>query len=805
MISTEVSAKCNTKEFFEALLKAEQENDVDQILKTYGVFVDDPSLWQPLGGFRNNISTVSNQQAEPGGALVEKIINSIDAVLMAECYKKGIDPKSPKAPRSMADAVEQFFEIKHGRLDSIDAGTRGTLAQKLINLVVTGEKSDPCYLIIDAGEGQHPSAFPTTFLGLREDNKINIHFVQGKFHSGGTGVLQFCGTRNYQLIVSRRNPNAPLNGIEGPKDLWGFTIVRRVRPAPNSNERVSRYMYLAPGGNVPSFSAPSIDVLPSSASSKSIPSPYSSSMEYGTCVKLYNFKWRSRGIATLEARYELEKFLHAPCLPFRITETREGYRANYFSTTVAGVWSTIASEKGDKEESKIEPGFPATGELNLPNIGKLPYRIVVFRNIEPKHVPSGICYTLNGQVHGRAPSDFVSRKLEFSYLNGYLLVSLDCEQMDPSVREDWLLASRDRTRKNETDKAILDALIEALKSHPGLREINALRRQKQVEDALKDNKQGLEFLQTLINNDPTLATLLGFGNRLITKTGPSELHLFEGRRFPTFFRLAKEPKSGLVKRCPLNRTVTVEFETDAENEYFTRAECPGAISLSPEDLCEQSHLWDGRFSCRLRAPWNAKVGDRIPVKVVVTDIERETVGTPFSSTLEIEVVEEREVETRPGNPKTPRAPDKPGTTTSPAFAEPNIIEIRRDQWEKQTPKFDSHTAIRVHPDGKGGYDFFLNIDNACLLTELSKTKDEAEKNLVKFWFKWGLVLCSLGMIKQDNERTLDPGDQTEDAEEENKKQNLTEIGYATDGVARVIVPIIRNLFRGPDHFSAEPS
>jgi hypothetical protein len=96
------------------LLKAENEEEVDQILKNAGSLNDDSTLWAPFGGFEMNFSQIGNQQAEPTPALVEKLINSIDAVLMAECYKAGIDPKEAKASGSMAEAVEKFLKVRDG-------------------------------------------------------------------------------------------------------------------------------------------------------------------------------------------------------------------------------------------------------------------------------------------------------------------------------------------------------------------------------------------------------------------------------------------------------------------------------------------------------------------------------------------------------------------------------------------------------------------------------------------------------------------------------------------------------------------
>ena len=106
---------------------------------------------------------------------------------------------------------------------------------------------------------------------------------------------------------------------------------------------------------------------------------------------------------------------------------------------------------------------------------------------------------------------------------------------------------------------------------------------------------------------------------------------FTGRKFPTFFRIVKEPKNGLVKNCPLNRTVRVEFETDAANGYFERPDCPGSITFDPPNLSVSSHLWDGKFTAKFQMPYDAGVGDKVKMRVTVTDIERDTKGEPFIS------------------------------------------------------------------------------------------------------------------------------------------------------------------------------
>lgn len=781
-------------ELFERLLHAEVENEADEILRRAGFDLQNESSWRPLGDMENNFSTVGNQQTEATAALVEKIINGIDAELMAECFRARIDPEGPDAPKTMTEAVERFFGVRDGLLANLDAKRQTELAKKL-HVVAVGEKTAPSYLIIDCGEGQTPDAFPDTFLSLNKSNKIRIPFVQGKFNSGGTGVLQFCGEKNMQLIVSRRQPTAPVRDGDQSREEWGFTVVRRMKPT--GGRKNSMYVYLAPGGKVPRFDSDTIKVLPEDRSTVS-PRPYAVGLQYGTCVKLYNFRWKAKSIATTDARYELERFLHSPCLPFRLTEARE-YRANYFSTTVAGVWATIGSQDSS-EDSKIEPNFPAYADLNLTGVGQLPYRIAVFRSsVNPRHVPHGIFFTVNGQVHGSLPSDFVARHLKFDYLKDHLLVSIDCTSMESTVREDFFMASRDRVRKNEVYEEVVEHLKDALRDHAGLRALNAARRKKEIEDTLSNEDETKNLFSELLKADPTLANLFGLGDRLITRVGPGPEATFNGKQFPTYFRLVKNPQDGLVKHCPINLTCRVEFETDAANDYFKRIEYPGSLATDPLNIIEHSHLWNGRFTVQLRTPWHTVPGDRIPVAITVEDLETQKRDAPFVSTLTMIAEPESERPRIPG-PNTPRPKNgdkRPGTRAAMSLAIPDL------KWKT----FDDRAiSLQIKHDDHGNAEYFANLNNEYLTAELIRAKEE-DRSLVKFWFGYGLLLCALGMIKTQQERTAMKTPQEMDEEDEvdsnaDGVDDLKRIGTYCDGIARVIVPIIRTLYRGPQTVGA---
>lgn len=783
---------------FEQLLHAESEDSVDDVLLKAGYLNDEIKIWRPLGDIENNFGSIGNQQSDPSGAMVEKVINAIDAVLMAECYDRNLDPEGNLAPKTMTQAVEQFFGIRDGRLDNLSATEQTRLADN-IHLVAVGSKDNPNYLIIDRGEGQTPARFPDTFVSLMRSNKIRIPFVQGKFNSGGTGILQFCGNKNYQLIISRRKPGNPIEMNDDTADLWGFTIVRRLLPS--GGRRNSMYVYLAPGGQVLSFKADSIRVLPGKSSPNRPPAPYAVDLPFGTCIKLYNYRWRPKSTITTEGRYELEEFLHSPCLPFRVTETRE-YRANYYSATIIGGWTSATTGDEEGESRKLEEGFPAYATLNLSDVGQLPYQIAVFKaGTKKRHVPYGIFFIVNGQVHGELSKDFISRKLKFDYLKdefGPLLVSVDCTSMNERVREDFFMASRDRIRKNEVYNEIEDKLAEALRNHPGLQEINQNRR-KQVLETHLSKEAPLEAFQRIIDIDPTLSSLFSAGDNLATSTGPAEKPPYVGRKFPTFFRLSNGTKDALVKSCPINRTCKIEFETDAMNDYFTRAIDPGKISISLPELIEHSHLWNGRFETRFRVPWDSKVGDEIKIKVKVTDLEREARGMPFVSTFTLKAIPEVDNNPPSGHSPGPRGASTGGAHRGVVLAQPNITEIHKEEWGQYD--FNKYSAIKLMNDGQGGYDCFINVDNGFLLTELSKAK-EIDKPLVKFWFEYGLVLAALGMIRHQI-RLSEKASSTNGKNRQIKSDEiedpveLDDINKYCDGLAQVIVPIIRTLNRGP--------
>jgi len=133
------------EELFWEIFNTNDEVKLHKLVTTHPLLINERN-WFPYGGRdendRGNFSTFENQQPHPIPALVEKITNSIDSLLMKECRLADIDPKSSAAPKSMQEAVEKFFRVKNGDFSEIGDIRRREFAEQ-IQIVATGDKNLP--------------------------------------------------------------------------------------------------------------------------------------------------------------------------------------------------------------------------------------------------------------------------------------------------------------------------------------------------------------------------------------------------------------------------------------------------------------------------------------------------------------------------------------------------------------------------------------------------------------------------------------------------------------------------------------
>jgi hypothetical protein len=274
------------EKLFWSMFSAQDENGLDDIVRK-NPFLNDVNNWFPYGGKdhndRGNFGSFDTQQSNPIPALVEKITNSIDSLLLKKCRLAHIDPKLSEAPQDMATAVEKFFKIKNGDFSEISSPGRRSIAEG-IQIIAEGDLKTPNLVCYDNGEGQHPDDFPDTFLSLYKCNKTDIPFVQGKYNMGSTGAVIFCGEHRYQLICSKLCEELNTNGRSNE---FGFTLVRK-HPLTEEEEeeeeeeerhlKSSWYEYLIIDGKIPRFPIKELDL-----------GLYKRKFTTGSIIKLYSY------------------------------------------------------------------------------------------------------------------------------------------------------------------------------------------------------------------------------------------------------------------------------------------------------------------------------------------------------------------------------------------------------------------------------------------------------------------------------------------------------------------------------------
>jgi hypothetical protein len=829
MLSEKAMTNDELKQLCLSLMRADTEDEVIRLLK-HADFWDDPNVWRFYGDYENNYNTIGNQQSRPDAALVEKVVNAVDARLMNECLVRGVDPEGPNAPKSICEAVALFFDADFrpgsphaGQVKNWSADKRTKIARG-ITLVATGagprSGKNPCFTISDCGEGQTPERFPDTFLSLTKSNKLRIPFVQGKFNMGGTGVLKFCGRHGLQLIVSRRNPK--ILDIQGRShlsdDLWGFTVVRREDPC--GGRRSSVYVYLAPvdaeskpgQGGVLRFSADSLAIFPEGRD------PYARESEWGTLVKLYEYEatgFKSHILMRDGLLSRIDLLLPDIALPIRLCECRGTYsgHAGSFETTLAGLSVRLSDDRGEN----LEDGFPCSCPIAAKG-ERMTATIYAFKKgkAESYRKQEGIIFTVNGQTHGHLTRDFFTRKsVGLSYLADSILVVVDCSGFSGRAREDLFMNSRDRLSGGDLRNEIEAALEEMLKQHSGLRDLKERRRREEIENRLADSKPLEEVLNSILKKSPTLANLFSIGNRasnpfkaIQVKHGDKP---YKGNRFPTFFKFkGLDYGKTLIRETPKNMRARIMFETDAENDYFSRSSEPGKFSLflvsdngrTQVDNYVGPNLHNGVATLSVSLPEHCQVGHELHFIAIVTDPSR---VEPFENQFTVRVEPEAEPSGSPGQRrKSPSRHSGSDREKAAGINLPKIIRVYERDWAKYG--FDKFTALRIKHAGisdenssngeaRPGYDFYVNMDNFYLKAEMKAAHGNPEVTRARFTY--GMVLVGFALLQQeevDRRRRERKGSESEDQEQQEPDVNIEEqVQRITEALAPVLIPMIESL------------
>jgi hypothetical protein len=769
----------NYRNLFFKLYNAKTEEELHEfILRNPDIF--ETRNWVPIGNNESNYGIIENQQSNPIAALVEKVTNSIDAILTRKCLESGIQPEAVNAPRSMSEAIKRFFpDYKQWDLPTF----RRKQAEE-IQIIADGPPRNTSVIIYDNGEGQDPQDFDNTFLSLVRGNKNNIMFVQGKYNMGGSGSIVFCGKKGYQLIASKRYHN---------RGQFGFTLVREhpFSKGESESKKNTWYEFFKIDGKVPAFDlTEELDLK-----------LFNRKFKTGTIIKMYSYQFPSgySGFAQ-DLNQSLNEFLFEPVLPVYTVDKAERYPNNkVLQLDLFGLKRRL-----EDDQNYIESFFSEvyTDEL----FAEMKVTCYVFKsrvgdndvkktkeNIRRSFFKNNmsVMFSINGQAHGHYTSEFITRQLKFNLLKDYLLIHVDCTNMRYEFRKELFMASRDRLKHGDEATQLREYLGKRLRNSQ-LAEID----KKKKESIGFDSEDTNDLLKSFAKNlpkDSELFKLLQHTLKLDEQKKETETQKlekkdklkehkapFNPKRFPTFFKLHSKSGQQSVISLPQQGEKVVMFDTDVENQYFDRVEEPGELQIALLDIKRngsnggnmqgngtdisallnivKSSPNNGTIRISFNPTAEMNVGDEAQIKVSLTGT-----GEAFEEILWVKV-KEREL---PNNDtlKQEDAPENIGL--------PELKKVRKDGWDalsQSNISMDYDTVM--YPIGEGNVlqTIIINLDSAVFLNYRSKLKSEdqlriAEKRYIASVYFHTLFLYmitkkknyKLSMVRdgQDDEVTVD--------------------------------------------------
>ena len=525
----------------------------------------DQEGWLFYGGRSNNVGTVDGQMHDADNALMEKITNSIDAILMRRCYEEGIDPRDKaSAPKTMSEAIERFFGGKEKLREK-----RSEFAKEWLRVTAEGKKDRPTITIIDKGEGQQPNNIKNTVVSLNQNIKEKIPFVYGTYNQGGSSPLGFAGNPNtydfnyVQLIVCRRPPSIQDKDRDENYDHFGFTIVRKRFDYP-SEKFIYEYLVEKTTENIFSFPADEpikIDTF---------------DFEEGCLIRLYDYQLPQRGNIVFRGLNEfMEKKLPDAPLPIYLKELRD-YKGG-IDYTIFGL-----HEKLLRKEEILREGYPQKLPVDLGEIGKKEIEVFVIKHkteVEADlssylDTTEKVFFIKDGLVLHTESLSWLRNECELVDLSPYLFAFIDISNINPPIAQ-MLHSGREKFKNNATTKLALERLKIFFASE-NFKELDKeyARLAFSSEDSFKDEALRKELMKE-IESQPELRELFDLGDDFPVKEEegdePPTDPEYEGTYLPEKFELVgtspREVEEGSYCK--------ITFDTGAESKLFERKDDRG--------------------------------------------------------------------------------------------------------------------------------------------------------------------------------------------------------------------------------------
>lgn len=537
------------KKIFEQLLKAKTAKEVTDILE---VLIEDFDIkWDFVGGRGNNQSTI-NMGTDPAAGLVERITNSIDAILDLEWYNQGC-PMDVDNPRK---AAQKWFGLQDGRLRYIkDVSVKNIqeLARRITITLKDSEREEfPTVEIRDYGTGISGEDFSKTILSLNDDNKINKLHQIGAYGQGGSTSLSF---NSFTIIISRPNK------ILKKGNLVSFTIVR-FNDGGLGQRKLGWYEYCV-GENHQPLSVEDEEEI----------------FKPGTLIKhigmdLGKFTAKITG-PTSSLWYLAHHFMFDTILPFTITGERQKDLTKGRPENRSVLGNNRRLTLGGGEEKDLTQ-YMRDAQLTFRD-GKVTiyYWVLTIEGEKPwdriknyTQASQPIIITFNGQKQGQLLNSIIKSELKLPFLEKYLVVQIECDHIDNESKRQLFSSTRENTRDTSIKKELEKLVVDTLEADDELKRLDKERRDRYLQ---KDETAVLDKLRKRLasrinqylkaSGGGTGVKATDTGDAVKTKKQPP----IPINDPPTFLEITTPDN----KEVFIGKTFNIKFKTDAHPNFFS--------------------------------------------------------------------------------------------------------------------------------------------------------------------------------------------------------------------------------------------
>lgn len=618
-----------SKKLFQQTLKCTNEDELHNRIVKLGLNKQKGTIdglkfeWKYFGGNEGNIANVTSTNQVAVLALVEKLINSQDAVLLKFCREQGIDPTSKKAPQNVFKAIEKFLGVKDGDFKNVNKDYISKLKDILLVMESSSQCEEPTLSLLDRGCGISHADMESTILSDSTSNKSKIPFLTGKYSRGGLAMLNFLGNRGMQTILSKPAPSC--TNVNDPlTENWSFTLTQKLLPSELVNYgfgeqfKFASVIYLTIENIVPHFASSSVKVSMGNISNTELKSTKLkhtfSTMKYGTWLRMFDFNINDKitQVSKISNIKDIMKLNNVAkiCLPqvaYPINAIQPINKAdNPYIWNSCGLMHTLLD---DKTKAKNRKYFCKPISFNTPTkYGDITTHVFLFDGSDESkrflEGSRGAFWQIDNQWQHIESIASVESTWGMGVAKDHVIIINDLNKTNDDFKSLISSVDREKLRGSKEFNPIKDQVI---------RKVNDLKEVAELKDLIHNSalskmkaKNGTSAISKLFSkvSRPTRASrnsknhkgICSDGNDLVGSCGQqsklkdkiSKIELID-EKFKFFH---SEESSCVVKRKEVDLNsdgFRLQFNTDANKKFFDKFSIASHVTMShlnSEDLLD---------------------------------------------------------------------------------------------------------------------------------------------------------------------------------------------------------------------------